>query len=510
MMRITNGMMMNNCLNNINKNKIKLDRIHSQIESTKLFQKPSEDPIAAIRALRLRSTYTEIDQYLNKNVKDADAWMQATQTAMESLETVVGGIEQSDGITSYLNQGISEYQTVSEREKILSTLKEFKEQIYADGNADNAGRTIFTGYRTDDTLTFMEDTNDSYKITENLTLDNFRDIRRIRDTNDGTRDYAETDIRNEQLHGIMLAYDGLQDAAGLQLESSNAALNVAVQSRSLQALGAEQVYNVQPNEVVFVPETGELLFGDAIYNNIGKNDTFSLTYEKVGFRTGDLKPEHYFYCERTTTVTTATGTTTETTAYGRKTTVNGVEYKYVEDQNIKYNINFNQNIKINVLAKDILPPALGRDLDLIILATEAAVDAHKDEEALEEQIKKAESAGDTATVDRLNKQLKAAKMTTAYAEDNLTNSFKKGLTLYQGHHSVISTQLADIGSRRTRLELNEKRLSSQLLTVRELQSSNEDTDLESAAVEYNQAQDVYDASLKVAVQIVQKSLLDFV
>lgn len=62
MMRITNGMMMNNCLNNINKNKLQMDKIYTQIESQKLFQKPSEDPIAAIRSLRLRSTYTEIEQ----------------------------------------------------------------------------------------------------------------------------------------------------------------------------------------------------------------------------------------------------------------------------------------------------------------------------------------------------------------------------------------------------------------------------------------------------------------
>ena len=32
MMRITNGMMMNNCLNNINKNKLQMDKIYTQIE----------------------------------------------------------------------------------------------------------------------------------------------------------------------------------------------------------------------------------------------------------------------------------------------------------------------------------------------------------------------------------------------------------------------------------------------------------------------------------------------
>ena len=280
MMRITNGIMMNNCLNNINKNKLQMDKIYTQIESQKLFQKPSEDPIAAIRSLRLRSTYTEIEQYLEKNVEDAEAWMKITEAAMESLKTTIGGEEQSDGIVSYLNQGISEYQTVSEREKILSTLKAFREAIYQVGNEDNAGRTIFTGYRTDTTLTFMEDISDRYKITENLTLESFRNIKKVVDTHAGTGNYAETDIVNEDLHAVMLGYDGLDatlsDGTAITLSSTtNTTLNGhAVTVRSLQANGNSVYTNIGDNDVVFIPETGELIFGDGIYNDIDKNDMF--------------------------------------------------------------------------------------------------------------------------------------------------------------------------------------------------------------------------------------------
>ena len=61
-MRITNGIMMNNSLNNINKNKLLMDKLNTQIASTKKFSRPSDDPIAAIRALRLRSTEAELTQ----------------------------------------------------------------------------------------------------------------------------------------------------------------------------------------------------------------------------------------------------------------------------------------------------------------------------------------------------------------------------------------------------------------------------------------------------------------
>ena len=137
-MRITNGIMMNNSLSNINKNKVLVDKLNTQISSTKKIQRPSDDPIAAIRALRLRSTYAELEQYLGKNIEDANAWMEITEGALQSLQDVVGGTESSDGIIAYLNQGVSEYQTTEDRQKIITTLKLYKDQLYADGNSDNA------------------------------------------------------------------------------------------------------------------------------------------------------------------------------------------------------------------------------------------------------------------------------------------------------------------------------------------------------------------------------------
>src|SRR5574344_1956768 len=53
LMRITNGIMINNSLNNINNNKQLYDNLNTQLSTKKKIQKPSEDPIVAVRALRL-------------------------------------------------------------------------------------------------------------------------------------------------------------------------------------------------------------------------------------------------------------------------------------------------------------------------------------------------------------------------------------------------------------------------------------------------------------------------
>ena len=60
-MRITNRMMINNSLANINVNKNQMNTMDTQLSTQKKISRPSEDPIIAIRALRFRSNLNEIE-----------------------------------------------------------------------------------------------------------------------------------------------------------------------------------------------------------------------------------------------------------------------------------------------------------------------------------------------------------------------------------------------------------------------------------------------------------------
>ena len=71
-MRITNKIMNNNSMYNINNNKVAEDEVNTQMATGKKIARPSDDPVIAIRALRLRSTVTQLDQYYTKNAKDAE------------------------------------------------------------------------------------------------------------------------------------------------------------------------------------------------------------------------------------------------------------------------------------------------------------------------------------------------------------------------------------------------------------------------------------------------------
>ena len=171
-MRITNNMILHNTSSNINGNKINVNNLNNQMTSQKKIQRPSEDPVIAVRALRFRSTLSEIDQYYENNIPDAEAWLGVTETALKNMKTILGDIR------TQCVYGASDQLTADDRKTILSNLEKLRDQVYSEGNADYAGRTVFTGYRTNQKLTFMEDDKEtSYNITQSLSYEKIEEHR---------------------------------------------------------------------------------------------------------------------------------------------------------------------------------------------------------------------------------------------------------------------------------------------------------------------------------------------
>ena len=88
-MRITNQMMVNSTMANIQVNKKQVNTLETQLSTQKKINKPSEDPVIAIRALRLRSSLEQVTQYLNKNIPDADSWLKTTEGAVDEAVSVI-------------------------------------------------------------------------------------------------------------------------------------------------------------------------------------------------------------------------------------------------------------------------------------------------------------------------------------------------------------------------------------------------------------------------------------
>ena len=172
MMRVTNSMIVRRSKTNINANRAQVDKTNNQMATQKKIVKPSDNPIIAIRSLRLRSELSTITQYYENNIPDTESWMDVTETALTNMkEILTKAYEQTVyGTTDSLNQ--------DNRKTILKELQALQEQIYSEGNSDYAGRTVFTGYKTNQTLTFInssEAQKAEYQITERF---NYKDIER--------------------------------------------------------------------------------------------------------------------------------------------------------------------------------------------------------------------------------------------------------------------------------------------------------------------------------------------
>jgi flagellar hook-associated protein 3 FlgL len=215
-MRITTKMMQNTSLRNINTNKAKQEDLTNQLSTGKKISRPSDDPVVAIRALKLNSTLDKIDQYYEKNAEDAESWLDLTSSAISTVNDIL-----STTMKPNINQACNSYEEASDRKAIITNLQQAIAEIYSTGNADSGGRSIFTGYRTDMSLTIQTDTTNKTTITEQLTnadigTKTFVSTGRLKEINEGNfqtiaqeTGNTEYNVTTNEVYRIRLAYSDL-------------------------------------------------------------------------------------------------------------------------------------------------------------------------------------------------------------------------------------------------------------------------------------------------------------
>lgn len=176
-------------------------------------------------------------------------------------------------------------------------------------------------------------------------------------------------------------------------------------------------------------------------------------------------------------------------------------------QDIKYEINFNQDIKINTQGKEVFNQDMTRDLDDIIESVNYAMNVEEKKSRIEKMYN---SAKEGSTEQKKYKELlDLCDRELDFAKKNMEKAFTYGLSAFNKHQDSVSLAEADVGARLKRLELNESRLSDQQTTVKKLMSTNEEINVSNIAIKIKEAESIYDASLAAASMVVQKKLLDF-
>ena len=404
-MRVTNNMITSNTKSNINANKVLVDKYNTQMTTQKnrcgaavcssrrsgSGRKPSDDPVIAIRSLRMQTSLSHIDQYLNNNISDANSWLNVTDTALENMKTILTDVR------SLCVKGATDTLKEDDRRTILNQLKSLSDQIYAEGNADFSGRTVFTGYRTTEQLTFKTDEETtSYTIDQKLS---YKDISEARYTygsvdvpTDATNSFDETISIGENTYDrLRLAYGKINgkdnsDGTGAIDPISSMSYTTAAgkkveldlaQGKFVDENGAETgkftMYEskeewlkanngeakVEDNAMVFIKDTGEMILGKDLSNTLKREKAdLSITYTKTGFDAGEVRPEYYYDCKMKT-----------------PDMQEAVQYTK-EDQPINFEISSGIMLAANTQASDVLSTDIGRDMTEMMTLVSASTQAH--------------------------------------------------------------------------------------------------------------------------------------
>lgn len=478
-MRVTNKIIQNNQLTNINTNKTLQDQLSTQISSGKKIARPSDDPIVALRSLRLRTSVNQTTQYVEKNVEDAKSWLKVTEDAIDTLSDIIKDVRQN------YTKATSDTLTASDRRIIMENLQALSDEIYNTGNVDFAGRSVFTGYRTSETLTFQKNESINYRITEDsstYTLDEYQYVAFKSGQDD------ETKVSNNSIMRVRLSYDNLSNTAPevYSLDASGNKINVG----TITTVHKEDNPNpyetavADDNAIVYVPETGELLFGKNAATTYSNLD-FKVDYNKDSWVKGELRPEHYFDCKDMT---------------------NAIDYNE-RDGIIEYNIGVNQSLRINTVASECFTHNIGRDVDDVLVALKQVDDIETEVNSLKAELK---SELDPTKQEQIQAKLDAAEKAQTYYSDILHKKLAKQITNSDEYLKEANLALTNCGTRSKRLELIENRLDTQLSTLNELKSENEDADLAETAIRMSSAEYSYNAALMAAGKILKDSLLNYV
>lgn len=137
-LRVTQNILSQNMLFNLQRNNKAMDKYQEQTSSGKKINKPSDDPVVAVRSMFYRSSLNEIDQY-KRNADDGLSWMTATDEALDEVTSVVQRVRE------LVVQGQNGTNSPADKEAITQEINQLKEHLGEIANTQIAGKYIFAG-----------------------------------------------------------------------------------------------------------------------------------------------------------------------------------------------------------------------------------------------------------------------------------------------------------------------------------------------------------------------------
>ncbi len=141
-MRITDKMISDRVLGNIQSSIAKIAKLHDQISSGVMVRYPSDNAVVATRAAKIQSRLREIEQYKG-NVDYAQNILNSYDTSLQEVSSVYQRLRE------LLVQAANGVLTADQRQVIKDEIKEIKAHLIQIANTQVGTDYVFAGYESD-------------------------------------------------------------------------------------------------------------------------------------------------------------------------------------------------------------------------------------------------------------------------------------------------------------------------------------------------------------------------
>ncbi|MHA6258385.1 flagellar hook-associated protein FlgL [Sporosarcina sp. CAU 1771] len=144
-MRVTQSMLSNNMLRNLSSSYTKMGKLQEQITTGKKVNRPSDDPVVAMKGMGYRMTVDKIAQY-QKNLGEVNNWLDSSDDALDGAGQALLRIQE------LTTDAANDTKTHDDRMKIVEEIKQIREQIRDMGNTKVGDKYLFSGTKTSSPL----------------------------------------------------------------------------------------------------------------------------------------------------------------------------------------------------------------------------------------------------------------------------------------------------------------------------------------------------------------------
>jgi flagellin-like hook-associated protein FlgL len=508
-------MIFGNSLNNIWRNVRHVNDLAQQIETKKLLQRPSDDPIRAARSMRYRTILAETEMFLN-NANSSMAWMDSTEAAFMNL--LYEGDASLQEINRRLVAASSGTHELSDRLAMVKEMREFFDQIAFEMNQTYMGRYVFSGFYTNQPPILNADMqNRSFVVIQQLQANHIQTVRSFQNLppDDRQPEVNTVNILNLPYRGLDVGSLRVVDDNGVpvfhfvektifdedayQVPSTVGAMNQISPFEPPDSTTPNPLYDPTP-VIHFISSTGELVMHNTTKENFPRN--IDIEYRVDNPQKGDLNPIVYF---NTREVEWDAAFDNGDTTFGNwvnKQPETTHSYNSA-DHEIRKEIAPSNHIPINSLAREVFTPAMYADLlSLFEFVENLPV---SDQRAVESYFKDMGYTGQNLT-DAVNKFMSDEQ---ARVQDVLHTRFYNMLGVFSQHKDIVQREHTSLGSRMNRVEMLTIRLEEEEINYTALLSANEDTPLQEAIMRKAAGEAAFAAALRANAMVVQLSLVNF-